>query len=81
MTYQPSYTSLVAALRAQFPADDLRTLHLKFLLWKAMEGEGAVNDAQETLHGAVVDALNPEYDPGEDAHPAVRDWFASGARR
>jgi len=45
-----------------------------------MEGEGGASDVQETLHGAIVDALNSEYDPGENAHPAVREWFA-GERR
>jgi hypothetical protein len=65
--YRPSYTALVAALRDEFTYDDLVEVRGALL---------SLDGPDDTLRQALTDAGDPSYDPGDRAHPAVRDYFA-----
>lgn len=76
MTHQPSYTSLVAALRAEFTPDGIDGIAAA--LDSATTGRTA---ATAVLSRAARDAADPDFDPGENAHPALREWFTTGSGR
>jgi hypothetical protein len=74
MTYSPAYTSLVAALCTEFLPAGITDIQVAF---NASDNSAAV----AVLHRALRDAADPNYDPGHNAHPAVRDHFERNGRQ
>jgi len=78
-TYRPSYVSLVAALRAEFDSRELAAISAE--MTRAGSGIEASHrlplpGAWDTLNSAIRDASDSAYDPGENAHPGVREHFS-----
>lgn len=73
--YRPSYTALVAALRTEFDPLALESLDHQ------MREHRTNHSSLGVLSQAVHDANDVTYDPGEPAHPAVREWFTKGFAR
>jgi hypothetical protein len=78
--YDPTYTSLVASLRSAFDKADLTALADKFQLWQRTEGDTTRLAPMDVLAMAAKSAADPSFDPGEDAHPAVREHFRTSLR-
>lgn len=70
--YSPSYTSLVEALRAEFTPAGITDLQDTLIASVSPAGRSA---ATAVLHRALRDAADPSYEPGDNAHPAVREHF------
>lgn len=75
--HRPSYVSLVAALRSEF--NDLQLEALKIQLEHNRYSRSS-RSSLGVLWQAIHDAHDVTYDPGENVHPAVREWFAGGTR-